>query len=388
MRERDVIVTPFAPALGGGGRLRTYAVAAALARLHSVEVVFARSDGDEPSREYRELAGVSFTAVARSPMARRGFAYVTQRVRDHVPGSWARCVWPGLGAAGLERAGSDGETRLIADGLVAAAALTRAMSTRPIVYLAHNFESGFRHQLDEVSPAEHRRLRRFEREVLERASETWMVSERDAEAARELAPRSRVRVVPNAVDVQAIEPVEPPADSAVVLFVADFRYEPNRHGLRMLLDEVMPELWRTHPHACLNVVGRGLEDREPGDPRVRFAGFVPSLSSCYATAACAAVPLRHGGGSPLKFVEALAYGIPVVATRYAARGLAADEGAHYLAADEPSEYAAAIASTFDGDGAAMAGRGRRLAEERYSVEALAELLAREPAVEERDAVRA
>jgi glycosyltransferase involved in cell wall biosynthesis len=156
----------------------------------------------------------------------------------------------------------------------------------------------------------------------------------------------------------------------------------------MMLDEVMPELWRTVPHACLQVVGRGLERVRPPDPRVRFAGFVPDLAAAYARAACAVVPLRHGGGSPLKFVEALAYGLPVVATSYAAAGLAAEPGEHYLAADDAIAFAAAVAAAFDGTFAGGAARGRELAEERYSIAALAELFAGHATEERRDAVTA
>jgi glycosyltransferase involved in cell wall biosynthesis len=384
---RDVLVTPFAPVLGGGGRLRTYAVAAALSRLHDLEVVFGRFGGDGPSAEYRSLEGVTFTAVDRARLPRRVATYAERRLRDRIPASWARGVWPGLAATALERAGTDAGTRLIADGPVAGAALLPAMQRRPVVYLAHNLESGFRHQLGGASPGELRALRRFEQELIARASETWMVSSRDAAGACELAPAAHVRVVPNAVDVQAIEPVEPVDGSALVLMVADFTYEPNRDGLDFLLREVMPELWRTRPYACVQVVGRGLEGRDAPDPRVRFAGFVPELRSSYASAACAVVPLRHGGGSPLKFVEALAYGVPVVATPYAAAGLDVGAGVHYLAAEDAPAFAASIAATFDGDGAAVAERGRLLAEKRYSIEALTGLLAHDRAEEARHAVR-
>jgi glycosyltransferase involved in cell wall biosynthesis len=215
-----------------------------------------------------------------------------------------------------------------------------------------------------------------------------MVSEQDAAGARELAPDARLLVVPNAVDVDSIDPVEPPAGAAVAIMVADFEYEPNRHGLRMMLDEVMPELWRTVPHACLQVVGRGLEGAQPPDPRVRFAGFVPHLPSAYARAACAVVPLRHGGGSPLKFIEALAYGLPVVSTSYAAAGLEVEPGEHFLAADDPVAFAAAMAAAFDGTFAAGAARGRALAEERYSITALTELFSGHAVEERRDAVSA
>ena len=83
------------------------------------------------------------------------------------------------------------------------------------------------------------------------------------------------------------------------------------------------------------------------------------------------VPLLTGGGSPLKFVEALAYGLPVVATPHAAAGLeAARAGEHYLEADGPEAFADALADILEHGAPDLASRGRALAESNYSIEAL------------------
>ena len=61
----------------------------------------------------------------------------------------------------------------------------------------------------------------------------------------------------------------------------------------------------------------------------------------YAAADCVAVPLLESGGTPLKFVEALAYGVPVVATPPAARGLEVRAGEHFLSGEDADAFAAA-----------------------------------------------
>ncbi len=200
-----------------------------------------------------------------------------------------------------------------------------------------------------------------------------MPTAHDLAGARALAPSATLRLVPNVVDVAAIRPVGAPGGTTAVM-VADFTYAPNREGLEFLVREVLPRAWESVPELRLDVVGRGLGDRPPGDERVRHLGFVPSLAELYEHAACAVVPLLSGGGSPLKFVEALAYGVPVVATPRAAAGLEAVPGEHYLEGADGPAFAAALVEAIRG-GAATAAAGRALAEREYSIEALAARLA-------------
>jgi glycosyltransferase involved in cell wall biosynthesis len=159
------------------------------------------------------------------------------------------------------------------------------------------------------------------------------------------------------------------------VFVANFAYEPNRTGLEFLLEEVFPRVWEELPDARLRLVGAGLDSAPSTDRRVEAVGFVDDLADAYADTSAVVVPLLQGGGTPLKFVEALAYGLPVVATPRAAAGLAARDGEQCLLAEGGERFAQALVEVLRDGAPDVARRGRALADERYSIEALAPLVA-------------
>lgn len=361
------------PVLGTGRAVRTYGVARALAEHRGLDLLYARFEGESPDERFSAIPDVRMHEVVPSRGARRLAAYASGLLAG-VPDALARGISPELAAAAGRLAAEPGRGRVIADGPTAAAALARLSRRREVIYNAHNLESGFRHELGDGMGSP-RRLRSFERGLLARAAESWMVSDADVAAARELCPRARLRYVPNVVDVAAIEPVEPDASARRVLFVGSFSYPPNVLALRFLLDEVLPRVWSELPDAELALVGGGLQEEPSHDPRVRALGFVEDLRAVYAGASCAAVPLLVGGGSPLKLIEALAYGLPVIATPRAAAGLRLSDGIDCLIAEGAADYAHALVRVLR-DGAGEVGRaGRRLAQEQYSVQALARLLA-------------
>jgi polysaccharide biosynthesis protein PslH len=370
---KDLLVTTHTPVLRSGQAVRTYGVARALAANGGLTLLYARFGAAEPDAVFRSIPGVELVEVVPSRGLRRALFYGRARLGG-VPAGFARGASRELGTRAAELAATPDRGRVIADGPIAAAALARLAHARPVIYNAHNFESGFRHDIDGAGLGSPRTLRRFERRLLEDASESWMVSEADIAAARELCPDARLRYVPNVVDVAEIEPATSVAREQRAIFVAGFTYQPNRNGLRFLLEEVFPRVWERLPDARLALVGAGLEQPPSDDPRVETLGFVDDLQSAYASARCALVPLLQGGGTPLKFIEALAHGLPVIATPRAAAGLDVRDGENCLLAEGGEEFAAALVRVLTDGAAELGRRGRELAAERYSVQALTVLL--------------
>ena len=388
----DLLVTTHTPVLRSGRGMRTYGIARALAANRPLVLLYARFGAASPEEAFAVIPGVELREVVPSRGVRRALVYAKARLAG-VPDGFARGISPELSATTTELASAPGCGRVIADGPTAAAALSGLARRRPVIYNAHNLESSFRHELGPEERRALRGLRPFEARLLGGSAESWMVSEADLRAAHELAPHAKLRLAPNVVDVAAIEPVfaaiEPgtaaghpaapesgaaarPKQSAI--FVANFAYAPNRTALGFLLEEVFPRVWGELPYASLLLAGGGLQEPTIADPRVRALGFVKDLPGAYRQACCAVVPLLQGGGSPLKLIEALAHGLPVIATPRAVAGLELHPGEDCLVADGGQAFADALLRVLRDGAPAIAAAGRRVAEERYSIEALAALI--------------
>jgi glycosyltransferase involved in cell wall biosynthesis len=353
----DVVVSTFTPVLGSGRAVRSYGVVAALALGGPVRVVYQRFGADEPAAQYARLENVEFDAVVPGRGPRRLAAIARARLAG-APLDLARSAAGELTAA-TARAVKPGD-RIVADGPGAALAVLGLINRNPSVYVAHNIEG-------DLDP----RLARLERRLLASFGETWMATRADVRRGLELEPAADLRYAPNVVDVDSIAAPRGKPDGQRALYVADFSYPPNREGLDFLLDAVMPRVWETLPAATIAIAGRGL-DLPAQDARVELLGFVDDLGAEYARAAAVVVPLLRGGGSPLKLIEGLAYGRPVVATDHAAALVdGAQPGVNLLAATGDEDFAARLGEALNGKHGAVGRAGRKLAEGGYSINALA-----------------
>jgi len=367
------LVTPFTPNTRTGRGNRTVGIIRALALLGKVEVAYVEFDGDEPDLSLVQDTAIELRKISPSRGFRRAFLYRRARAQG-VPKGFASGLSCEL-LATLASSDNDRFDRIVADGPTAAAALLLLGKKRRIYYNAHNLESTLYAQLEGWNTKALGELARFERRLLEAAYESWLPSNRDLGGAAELAPEARLRLVPNVVDVASTAPVRAP-ESQRALFVADYSYEPNSNSARFLITEVMPRVWKQLPQARLILIGRGLALNGELDPRIEVRGFVEDLPGTYATAGCALVPLLESGGSPLKLIEAMAYGLPIVATPLAAGGVdGLENGVHYLEGEGANGFAAAVARALGGRAGDIGAAARKLAENEYSIEVLARRLA-------------
>jgi polysaccharide biosynthesis protein PslH len=224
------------------------------------------------------------------------------------------------------------------------------------------------------------KVRREELEAWRRFDGVAFCSDADRARARQFVPTLRSVVVPNAVDLDFFSPSprDPPPDGRTILFFGAIDYFPNVDALLFLLREVWPLLERSHPDARLKIVGQNPTREILGfrGPRVEVTGRVDDIRPHIASAAVTVAPLRVGGGTRLKILEALAMARPVVSTALGAEGILAEPGHHLLLAEGAPGLAAALGRVLDdpGLGARLGTEGRRLVAERYSWDASARVL--------------
>jgi glycosyltransferase involved in cell wall biosynthesis len=263
-----------------------------------------------------------------------------------------------------------------------------AGSPPPLVVLdEHNVEYDLARQSRDASRGALRRLHHAVnwRKILSEELAAWrgcdgvaFTSTDDAERARELHAGTPFAVIPNAVDVEHFRPRPdlPPPDGRTLVFCGTMRYFPNLDGIQYFLSEIWPGLAQRHPQARLKLIGPNPTPevlRHQG-PRVEVTGLVEDLRPHLAQAAAVIVPLRVGGGTRFKILEAMAMGRPVVSTTLGAEGIAATQGEDILLADDPAAFAAAAGRLLDDAVAAdrLGASGRTLVERRYSWEAAAQ----------------
>jgi len=191
----------------------------------------------------------------------------------------------------------------------------------------------------------------------------------------------RLAVVPNAVSFEQYQSDfgVPLPDS--VTFTGALSYFANFDAMVFFLTAVWPIVRARRPGARLFITGRtdGVPlNRLPLDESVTLTGYLADIRPQIARSRVCVAPLRQGGGTRLKILEALALGTPVVATSKGAEGLAVTPGEDILLADEPAEFASAVIRLLDDETlhAWLATNGRRLVEKCYSWEESAQALER------------
>jgi polysaccharide biosynthesis protein PslH len=196
------------------------------------------------------------------------------------------------------------------------------------------------------------------------------VSEADRQALLRMRPSVDSAIVPNGVDTNRCRPFPSAGRREEILFIGAMGYAPNVDAAAWLAREIFPEVRRRRPECRALVVGRAPPPavRELQNlPGIRVEGEVLSTAPLYERVRVALAPLRSGGGTRLKILEAMAYGVPVVSTTVGCEGLDVEPGVHLLVADEAKPFAAQVVALLADP--ALAGRiaaaGRRLVEQRY-----------------------
>ncbi len=257
--------------------------------------------------------------------------------------------------------------------------IIRSARSRPVMVCDwHNIDSEVMRRYSEHAPSALHRLyakvtarsiAAMERRLLNEFDAHIVVSERDREHLRELAPDARVFVIDNGVDVNhhSEKNIEEAHRSWIssrhlseeyagkrnrIVFVGSMDYHANIDACAHFAREVWPEARRQNPDLVFTIVGRKPAESIralAGLPGIEVTGTVEDVRPFYREALAAVVPLRVGGGSRLKILESMAAGVPVISTRLGAEGIRATDGEDILMAETPKEFCRAISAVSEND---------------------------------------
>jgi sugar transferase (PEP-CTERM/EpsH1 system associated) len=256
----------------------------------------------------------------------------------------------------------------------------RAAHTHPLVVCDwHNVESELMRQYSERDKSFARRtyarrtarlMNEAEKRALDQFDAHIVVSEEDGERLRQMNSSAQISIIENGVDVTYYAKAQSSAARNRIVFVASMDYHANIDAAINFARNVWPIVHRKKPELVFTIVGRdpaAAVRQLSSITGIEVTGSVKDVRPYYLEAIVAVVPLRVGGGSRLKILEAMAAGVPVVSTQLGAEGLKVRDGENILLADNDRELAEKIVNVIDNEHlrAEIIGAARALTADRY-----------------------
>lgn len=203
-------------------------------------------------------------------------------------------------------------------------------------------------------------------------------SDLDRMRLRRIVPAANIVVIPNGVDCDFFSSAARPTRPNSVVFVGSMNWYPNVDAMLFFLREIWPRLKERVPSAAMDIAGTGPPDsllRIARDlPDVVVHGYLPDVRPLIDSAAVFVCPIRDGGGTKLKILDAFAMKKCVVAHPIACEGINVTAGANVVLASTAEEFVAEISRLLADDAARLAigTAARQLAETQYSFRSIGE----------------
>jgi polysaccharide biosynthesis protein PslH len=225
----------------------------------------------------------------------------------------------------------------------------------PVVLVEHNVEAVIIERRIETTKNplakayleyQHGKLARYEKKICEAVDEVVTVSDLDSEQLRRLAPGGSYTAVPNGVDSEFFSSRGTPRQPGALVYVGGLNWFPNLDAIRYFTAEILPLIARQVPGVSLTVVGKLPSEAVAAEfkhlPNVKLTGTVDDVRPYIDAASAYVVPLRIGGGTRLKILDALSMSSALVSTSVGYEGLNVTPGEHLQVADDPQAFADAV----------------------------------------------
>ncbi|MCX8054540.1 MAG: glycosyltransferase family 4 protein [Ignavibacteria bacterium] len=225
----------------------------------------------------------------------------------------------------------------------------------PVALRLHNIEfmiwQRYAENLSDTNPKklfvsqQAKALKKAEIEIMSAVDVCFAITEEETALARRLAPEAKIVCVPVGVDTEKFKYVDMSNRESKTLAIATtYKWQPNVEGLTWFIENVMPILKNELSGVKLNLYGKGLPEkfRNYSHLGVCPIGYVQDIVPCLQKATLYIAPLFVGAGVRVKILEAMATGLPVVATDIAAQGISAGKSQGLVRANSPEETAKSI----------------------------------------------
>lgn len=368
---------PYPP--DNGGRLRTFNLLSRLCMRHEITLIAPSASDVSTDRAF----GSQPMHIKAVPPADRSISNKFVSLLSSHP--YAVCKYGNKQLSDcIQRALSENHYDLLhCDSVLITQAIPKSGITLPRILNAHNVEAVLweRYLTNELRPwmipllqSQAKKVSRYEHGLCKVYDHCLTVSEKDKV---EIISRygygpEDVSVVVNGVDIRYYTPL-PEVSTPTLAFVGSLDYSPNKDAIRWFVRTIWPRIKMEIPAVEMLVIGR----RPPlwmvnacKSAGISLYADVPDTRPYLAKAAVIVVPLRIGGGTRLKILEALATCRCVISTRVGAEGLDVCDGEHLLIADDPVDFADGVISLLRDplQRKSFAKSGRNLIEEKYNWE--------------------
>ena len=189
-------------------------------------------------------------------------------------------------------------------------------------------------------------MRSYEEKVFQLFDKIVTVSDNDRHLIQQTVPDTNVTVIDNGVDTEYFKQIPGKEKDFCVVFTGSLDWFPNEDAMMYFIDEIWPLVLRKFSESRFTIVGRNpsrdLLGMVEKNQSVNVTGTTPDVRPFIDEAVVYAVPLRVGGGSRLKILEAFAMCKPVISTTIGAEGLDVCHQRDILIADSPQEFAEGI----------------------------------------------
>lgn len=193
-------------------------------------------------------------------------------------------------------------------------------------------------------------LRREEQKIIKEMDVNFAITDDENALASAMTNKAKIITAGVGVDLNEWKPdLNIPIQPFTLIIATTYHWVHNVDGLIWFIEKVLPILKQKYPTVKLKLLGKNPPEkfREYSNLGVEVVGYVDRVQPYFSSSEVYIAPLFVGAGVRIKILEAMAMGLPVVATKVSASGISAGEADGLFVTDNESETAAMISKLFD-----------------------------------------